>query len=166
MNTIRAERLKYNIKKQGATSVYVMVKDARTIDDFFSFDQILLDAPCSGSGTLNVENQKLKATFTPQLISKTVAIQKKLLQKAVNILKVGSEMVYSTCSILEEENEAIINEILKTNRVEIVPIEKKAMEDLPFLPTKIPGTLCICPNQYYEGFFIAKLRKTKREFQT
>ena len=47
MNTIRLERLKYNIEKQGATSIYTMQTDSRRIDDFFSFDQILLDAPCS-----------------------------------------------------------------------------------------------------------------------
>lgn len=47
MNKIRYERLKYNIEKQGAKSVYIMEKDSRMIDDFFSFDQILLDAPCS-----------------------------------------------------------------------------------------------------------------------
>ena len=47
MNPIRLERLKYNIEKQGATSVYTMQTDSRKIDDFFSFDQILLDAPCS-----------------------------------------------------------------------------------------------------------------------
>lgn len=47
MNAIRLERLKYNIEKQGATSVYTMQTDSRRIDDFFSFDQILLDAPCS-----------------------------------------------------------------------------------------------------------------------
>lgn len=47
MNTIRLERLKYNIEKQGANSVYTMQTDSRRIDDFFSFDQILLDAPCS-----------------------------------------------------------------------------------------------------------------------
>lgn len=47
MNSIRAEKLKYNVDKQGASSVYIMVKDARMIDDFFKFDQILLDAPCS-----------------------------------------------------------------------------------------------------------------------
>ena len=46
-NHIRAEKLKYNIEKQGATSVYIMEKDSRQIDDFFKFDQILLDAPCS-----------------------------------------------------------------------------------------------------------------------
>ncbi len=47
MNNIRLERLKYNIEKQGATSIYIMQTDSRRIDDFFSFDQILLDAPCS-----------------------------------------------------------------------------------------------------------------------
>ncbi|MCI8344840.1 MAG: hypothetical protein HFJ42_02520 [Clostridia bacterium] len=47
MNNIRIERLKYNIEKQGATSVYIMQTDSRIINDFFSFDQILLDAPCS-----------------------------------------------------------------------------------------------------------------------
>lgn len=47
MNNIRLERLKYNIEKQGATSVYTMQTDSRKIDDFFSFNQILLDAPCS-----------------------------------------------------------------------------------------------------------------------
>ena len=47
MNNIRIERLKFNIEKQGATSVYIMKQDSRTINDFFSFDNILLDAPCS-----------------------------------------------------------------------------------------------------------------------
>lgn len=47
MNHIRLERLKYNIEKQGASSVYIMQTDSRKIDNFFSFDQILLDAPCS-----------------------------------------------------------------------------------------------------------------------
>lgn len=159
MNSIRAERLKYNIEKQGASSVYVMVKDARTIDDFFSFDEILLDAPCSGSGTLWVENKNLQQTFTLNLLARTTKTQRKLLQKAVDILKTRGEMVYSTCSIFEEENEQIIQEILKTNKVEIVPIEENFAKGLPLLPTKIPGTLCLCPCKSYEGFFIAKLRK-------
>ena len=47
MNGIRIERLKYNIEKQGANSIYIMQADSRKIDNFFAFDQILLDAPCS-----------------------------------------------------------------------------------------------------------------------
>ena len=62
-NKIRAERLKYNIDKQGATCVFIMPKDSRFIDDFFSFDQILLDAPCSGSGTLNFNDTNTEKSF-------------------------------------------------------------------------------------------------------
>lgn len=159
MNHIRLERLKYNLEKQGASSVYVMQKDARTIDDFFSFDSILLDAPCSGSGTLNANDSKLEKTFTMNLINKCKNAQLQLLKKAIKVLKPGKEMVYSTCSILAVENEEIINSILKTEKVEIVPITFNRIEDLPLLPTSIAGALCVCPNELYEGFFIAKIRK-------
>ena len=160
MNSIRAERLKYNIEKQGA-SVYVMLTDARRINDMFSFDQILLDAPCSGSGTLESKDERIKDFFTEKLINKSTASQYDLLKKAISILKQGKEMVYSTCSILEEENEEIINKILKQENVEMVPIEFEGMKELQILPTKIQGTICICPNELYEGFFVAKIRKTK-----
>lgn len=159
LNAIRAERLKYNIEKQGATSVYVMQKDSRTIDDFFSFDRILLDAPCSGSGTLNVNDENAFKYFTPKLIEKSIKAQCALLKKALTLLKQGKEMVYSTCSILACENEDVVNKILKEVNAEIVPIEIDKMEELPLLPVKIPGTICVCPNEFYEGFFIAKLRK-------
>lgn len=160
MNHIRMERLKYNIEKQGASCVYVMQKDARTIDDFFSFDGILLDAPCSGSGTLNVNDPKLEKTFTMNLINKCKNAQLQLLKKAIKVLKPGKEMIYSTCSILSCENEEILNTILKNEKVEIVPITFNGIEDLPILPTAVEGTLCVCPNELYEGFFIAKIRKT------
>ena len=158
LNTIRAERLKYNIEKQGA-NVYIMVQDARKIDDFFSFDQILLDAPCSGSGTLNLEDNKLKENFTKKLIDKSIASQTALLRKAINILKPGKEMIYSTCSILSCENEEIIEKIIKEKNIEIIPIEFEGIEELPLLPTKIKGTICVCPNELYEGFFVVKIRK-------
>lgn len=159
MNQIRMERLKYNIEKQGVSSVFIMKKDARNIDDFFSFDNILLDAPCSGSGTINIYDKNLGKYFTPQLIKKSQKSQYVLLKKAINVLKPGHEMIYSTCSILKEENEEIVSKILKETRTEIIPIEFEGKEDIPVLPTKIDGTLCVCPNEYYEGFFIAKLRK-------
>lgn len=158
-NKVRAERLKYNIDKQGATCVFIMQKDARYIDDFFSFDQILLDAPCSGSGTLDFNNQNLEKYFTKQLIERSALTQKTLIKKAINLLKPGHEMIYSTCSILSCENEEIIENILKDKKVEIIPIKFKGMEELPTLPTKITGTLCVKPTDLYEGFFVAKIRK-------
>ena len=71
MNKIRAQKLKYNVEKQGATCVYIMEQDARKLNDFFSFDNVLLDAPCSGSGTININDTKLEKTFTEQLIKKS-----------------------------------------------------------------------------------------------
>ena len=161
MNGIRAERLRYNIEKQGANSVYVMQKDSRNIDDFFSFDRILLDAPCSGSGTLNLNDENVFKYFTSKLIEKSIKTQYALLRKALKILKPGKEMVYSTCSILSCENEDVVNKILKETNTEIVPIKFDGIDDLPLLSVGIPGTLCVCPNELYEGFFIAKIRKIK-----
>lgn len=160
MNKIRAEKLKYNIQKQGATSVYVMETDSRRISDFFSFDQILLDSPCSGSGTLNTEDSNMGKYFTKKLIDKCTKTQTELLKKAIKVLKPGKDMVYSTCSILSCENEDILNKILN-NGCEIVPIKFEGMEEIPQLPTKIKGTICVKPNELYEGFFVAKIRKIK-----
>ena len=161
MNAIRAERLKYNVEKQGATSVYVMQKDARSIDDFFSFDRILLDAPCSGSGTLNFDDENTFKYFSPKLVEKSAKAQLALLQKALKILKPGKELVYSTCSILSCENEEIVEKALKGTNAEIIPIDFEGMEQLPLLPVKLAGTVCVCPDKYYEGFFIAKIKKLK-----
>lgn len=158
-NKIRAERLKYNVDKQGATCVFIMPKDSRFIDDFFSFDQILLDAPCSGSGTLDYNDANIAKYFTEQLIERSSKTQKTLLSKAIKLLKPEHEMVYSTCSILSCENEDVVASAIKSENIEIVPINFDGMEELPILPTKIPGTLCVKPTDLYEGFFVAKIRK-------
>ena len=158
-NKIRAERLKYNLEKQGATRVTVMVQDARNLDDFFSFDKILLDAPCSGSGTLNANDTNISKYFTQELINRSVKTQKDLVKKAVKILKKNGEFVYSTCSILKEENENVVKEILRNGKFEIVPIDMKCFEGVPLLPVEVEGTMCVCPTELYEGFFVAKLKK-------
>ena len=157
-NKIRAERLKYNVDKQGATCVFIMPKDSRFIDDFFSFDQILLDAPCSGSGTLDYNDANVEKYFTEQLIERSSKTQKTLLSKAIKLLKPGHEMVYSTCSILDCENEDVVASVIKSGNIEIVPINFEGMEELPILPAKIPGTLCVKPTELYEGFFVAKIK--------
>ena len=159
MNKIRFERLKYNVEMQGAKCVYAMQKDARQIDDFFSFDKILLDAPCTGSGTININNVKLNEYFTENLLLKSIKSQKMLINKAIKILKKGGELIYSTCSILKEENEDVIEDLLKNNNIEVVKINVKEFEKLPKLPTNIKGTICIMPTDEYEGFFVAKLKK-------
>ena len=158
-NKIRAERLKYNIEKQGVSCVNILHEDARNLDNYFSFDKILLDAPCSGSGTINLGDENLSQYFTEELINRSVNTQYKLLKKAVKVLKTGHEMVYSTCSILEEENENNVKRIIRENNVEIIPIDLGIIKGIKTLTTKLPGTVVIAPSEKYEGFFIAKLRK-------
>lgn len=158
-NKIRCDRLRYNLNKQGATGVNVLMQDARNLDNYFSFDKILLDAPCSGSGTLNLADINLERRISKELVERSVKTQFELLKKAIAVLKVGHEMIYSTCSILKEENEDNLNKILKNKNIEIVPIDEELFKDIPQLPTSIKGTICIMPCELYEGFFIAKLRK-------
>ena len=152
-NKIRLERLKYNLNKQGAKFVNVMQEDARKLSDFLKFDKILLDAPCSGSGTENIFEEK----FTKELINRSSKTQEELLKKALKIVKSDGEIVYSTCSILNQENEKIIDKFIKERKCEIIPIE--IPKEIETLPTEILGTVCVCPSKYFEGFFIAKIRK-------
>ena len=158
IDKIRMERLKYNMNKLGVKNITYLNTDASKLDDFFSFDSILLDAPCSGSGTLNIYDKSFDK-FSLKLVKNSSIIQKKLLSKSLTILKRGHEMVYSTCSILPEENEQVVSEIIKRFNCEIVPLDKSVFNESDLLPTKIEGSICLKPNKYYEGFFIVKIKK-------
>ena len=158
-NKARSEKLKYNLEKQGASGTYVMVEDARKLDDFFSFDRILLDAPCSGSGTVEVRDGVCRTKISKELVERSARTQEELLKKALKLLKSGHEMVYSTCSILKEENEVLLKRVLKSAGGELVPIGEEWTKELPLLPNAMPGTLLVGPNELFEGFFVAKIRK-------
>ncbi len=162
MHMPRAEKLRFNLARQGAGNVNVMQVDARRLDDFFRFDQILLDAPCSGSGTLDAADPKVGKRFTPQLVSKSQASQKALLTKALGLLKPQGELVYSTCSVLAGENERIVEHALRAARksgaYELRPIRAfEGAPELPLLPTSLEGTVCLRPCALFEGFFMAKV---------
>ena len=155
-NKIRSKRLQYNIDKQGAKKVSVLNTDARNLNEYFMFDKILLDAPCSGSGTFTNSNFD---NFSDDLVERSTKFQKSLITEAIKHLKVGGELIYSTCSILDVENEKIIEYILSNNKnIELVPLDLTNYQDLPQLPTK-EGTLCVMPTKYYEGFYVAKIKK-------
>ena len=156
-NKIRSERLQYNIDKQGAKKVTVLNTDARNLNEYFMFDKILLDAPCSGSGTITNNNFN---SFNEDLVNRSIKFQTTLINEAIKHLKVGGELIYSTCSILSCENDEIIKSILNSN-LELTPLDLTNYQDIPKLSTKLEGTLCVCPSKYYEGFYVAKIRKIK-----
>ncbi len=78
------------------------------------FDRVLVDAPCSGLGTLR-RNPDLKWRQTQQDIDELNTIQKNILSRAAKLAKVGGQVIYATCSLLQEENEAIAESFLASN---------------------------------------------------
>lgn len=134
-NPIRAQKLRYNLEKQGVRKVSVLEQDARQLDSFFSFQKVLLDAPCSGSGTIRLYSEgkedaesgqggeggsegaprKHPATridFTEDLLYRSMMAQRALLRKALQVVEPGGVVVYATCSVLPEENEQTIRDAL------------------------------------------------------
>lgn len=130
MHAPRAEKLEHNLVLQGATNVQFMRCDARELDEFFSFDRILLDAPCTGSGTLVSSNHRSLKGFSEQLLQKCARSQRALLDRALTVLKPGGELVYSTCSVLPQENEdAVTWALAKHGNCKIVPLDGTKLED-------------------------------------
>ena len=68
-------------------------------------------------------------------------------------------MIYSTCSVLQKENEDVVRGAVASGRAQVVPLA--APEGVPVLPVSLPGTRCVCPDELYEGFFVAKLKRVK-----
>ena len=157
-NKMRAERLEYNVKKQGASRVTVMNMDARQLDDFFAFDRVLLDAPCSGSGTVT---EGSRGQFSREYLDRTVKMQKTLLDKAIRLLKPGHELVYSTCSILPQENEEQIRAFLESHpEYEIQPMGAELPEKLAAHENAL-GLQMFAHRDGTDGFYVCRMRRVK-----
>ena len=153
-NKIRTERLKYNLDKLGCKKVNILNNDSRRLDNFLKFDKILLDAPCSGSGTLylNEDNNN----FNEDLINRSVRFQTELLSKAFELINSGGTIIYSTCSIFDEENDGVVDIVSKKYNFDIEKISIN-LDKAELLDSKYG--LLIKPNEYYEGFYVSKLIK-------
>ena len=164
-NAVRADKLEYNLRKQGAENVAIMRQDARHLDSFFSFDRVLLDAPCSGSGTLSIHDPKLGKRFSEALVKDSCKKQAALLAKALEIVKPGGVVLYSTCSVLKRENEDIISAALKKAAkkgryiIDALDTETLAQQGVPLLPSAIEGAVTVCPTELYEGFFMCRVAR-------
>ena len=157
-NTIRLDKMMYNIDKQGA-NVYCINKNSLELDDFLKFDKILLDAPCTGTGTISYKTN-FEKHLTKSLLEKTTKTQEKLLNKAIKLLKKDGELIYSTCSILKKENDEIIQKILsKNSNIHLEKIDIIQKENINIVKGINDKTITILPNEYFEGFYIAKLVK-------
>ena len=134
------------------------------------FDKILVDAPCSGEGTLR-KSPKTFLMWNPNMIKKIAGTQRKLAGAALRLLKVGGVMIYSTCTLAPEENEMIVDYLVRNFDVEVESIS---------LPLKFRSGVCEwegvemnknvkkCLRLYpqdndTDGFFVARIRKLRDE---
>ncbi len=121
------------------------------------FDKILLDAPCTGSGTFG-SNPELKWHQNSEFLHRNQILQEKLLNAAYTLLKPGGELVYSTCSLYPEEGEAQIAKI--SNIYETLPILDWISPSYKIDNELLQGTGRLFPALHHtQGFFFAYLRK-------
>lgn len=120
-------------------------------------DKVLADVPCSGLGIIR---RKPDIKWNRDDMSTLPEIQKKILENAVRYAKPGGEIVYSTCTILAEENEEIVNQVLSENKnIETVDITDLLPDSLKRDEAK-KGYITLFPDtDGTDGFFICKLRK-------
>ena len=109
----RVEFLRSNCLRQGVSNVRVVQYDAAAALPFAdgTFDSILLDAPCSGTGTIS-SNPEIRYFLRPEDIRELSRKQLSILNNASKLLRSGGQLFYSTCSLEREENEGLIAEFL------------------------------------------------------
>ncbi len=161
----RVKLVEQTANRLGITIINTEVQDATEYKEEYKeyFDKILLDVPCLGIGVLK-RKPDIKWQRKPEHIENIAKLQKQILENCSNYLKKGGELVYSTCSILKEENEYIIQEFLKEHKnFSIKKIDEeinKIMKDKFFEKfVEKSGFMQIYQNEKTDGFFICKLQK-------
>ncbi len=170
-NDIKIDRMKSlsaNIQRSGITNVVMTMKEGRFFKGL-QFDKILLDAPCSGIGTLRKSPYTVQ-TWNPNSVKRIAGTQKQLIRTAFNNLKPGGTIVYSTCTLEPEENEGVIDYLLKNfNDAKLQKINLNIKTSNPVLEFEgkeydksIKKCLRIWPqDNNTDGFFVAKIKKDK-----
>ncbi|MFC7050595.1 RsmB/NOP family class I SAM-dependent RNA methyltransferase [Emcibacter nanhaiensis] len=124
-------------------------------------DRVLLDVPCSGSGTWR-RNPESKWRLTPDKLSDYCEIQKELLAEAWAFVKPGGRLVYMTCSIFMEENEQQVFDFVTSNDdVNLLNYKNFIKGDCPESLSPVEGVLQLSPHKHNcDGFFVAILEKS------
>ncbi|WP_019960506.1 RsmB/NOP family class I SAM-dependent RNA methyltransferase [Woodsholea maritima] len=159
----RLERVKQNLARTGLNA-QIVTADATQWHDDHLFDAILVDAPCSATGTLR-KNPEVIWAKSPSDIETLSAVQARILDQAYTLLKPGGRLIYCTCSMEPEEGEDQITAFLnRTPDAKLLPL---GIEDYPSLGEALhpSGWLRTRPDHWSEyggidGFFIARLTKS------
>ncbi|PIN74799.1 tRNA methyltransferase [Candidatus Woesearchaeota archaeon CG10_big_fil_rev_8_21_14_0_10_37_12] len=165
---MRLAALGINLQRMGVhNAITTMMQGQAFARANIQFDRVLLDAPCSGTGTIR-KSPKTINIWNPNSLSHLTKLQKQLIETAWSVLKPGGTLVYSTCSLEPEENEGIISQFLNKHSnakpLEIdLPLERgQAVTE--FAGEKYNKEVHAClrlwpQNNDTEGFFVAGFRK-------
>ncbi|MDP7323038.1 MAG: NOL1/NOP2/sun family putative RNA methylase [Candidatus Woesearchaeota archaeon] len=166
----RIKPLSLNIQRCGITNCIITLMQGQWFyNSNIKFDKILVDAPCSGTGTIRKSLKTLRI-WNPNMVKRLSITQKQLIETAFNILKQNGTLVYSTCSLEPEENEAVVDFLInKYDNAQLEEIKinnlKRSEPILEFDNNKynenIKNCLRIWPQDNdTEGFFVAKIKKS------
>ena len=163
----RLKPLTINLQRCGVYNTILTKMEGRWFKH--KFDKILLDAPCSGIGTIR-KSYKTIGMWNPHTVRKMAGVQRQLIATAFEALKDGGTMVYSTCTLEPDENEAVINFLLEKNpnaSIEKISLDikrGKAVEEFEgtTYSSEVKKCLRIWPQDNdTEGFFVTKIKKLK-----
>lgn len=165
----RLYRLKSVVNLLGATIVETKCLDGRRFRCEEPFDRVLVDVPCSSEGRFKTYDKKSVGYWSPRKIREMVQKQRGLLLNACRMLKPGGVLVYSTCTFAPEENEGVVNWVLRKSEGEVAlaPIEIPGIERYPALAgwndkefnPQVAHCCRVLPTAMMEGFFMAKFIK-------
>ena len=163
-NRIRA--LLGNMYRTAHPNVLVVAGDGTSLPDGALFDRVLVDAPCSAEGTLRRKRGKSRRP-TAKVQEHVPRRQEALLRRAIALTRPGGTILYSTCTFAPEENEAVVDRVLKDSPVTLDPIVIDAphapgltsFEDLQF-DRSLEGACRIYPHHFDSGgLFLARLKR-------
>jgi 16S rRNA (cytosine967-C5)-methyltransferase len=158
----RLTKLKPRLARSGLSNVHPVViaheRDAKVKRLAGKIDRVLVDAPCSGMGTLR-RNPDVKWRQQAEGIAELTEKQASILDGAARLVKFGGRLVYATCSLLDEENEGIVQGFLASHPdFELVPMHKVLAEQR--IPLDMGDYLKMLPHKHgTDGFFAAVLER-------
>lgn len=154
----RLKQVNQNAKRLGIDIIQTEVHDATKLKEEYveKFDKILLDVPCLGLGVIR-RKPDIKWNRQEDDIKEISDIQFNILKTCSKYLKRNGTLVYSTCSMLKEENDAIIEKFIKEENFETVNIEEQIPNEFSKITTK--DMVQFLPSQKHDGFFITMLKK-------
>jgi len=156
----KLELIKSNSQRLGLRNIQLDILDAtKECEELIeNGDSVLIDVPCSGLGIIR-KKPEIKYTKKEKELKSLITVQRDIMKNAAKYVKPNGVILYSTCTINKEENEENINWFLKNFRdFSIEPLNFGKMENLVY---DEKGCVTVLPNEYMDGFFIAKIRRNK-----